>query len=114
MCTDDDNGNLTNNLENGACEWVKFLHTKDKIYYDFEKVKLEIERETERLSGVNKGICPDPIHLKIFSPHVLNLSLIDLPGLTKVSVKYFNMQTAKLCITKTFVFVNLDLQDLVN
>ncbi|CAK8685580.1 unnamed protein product [Clavelina lepadiformis] len=83
---DDDNGNLTNNLENGACEWVKFLHTKDKIYYDFEKVKLEIERETERLSGVNKGICPDPIHLKIFSPHVLNLSLIDLPGLTKIPV----------------------------
>ena len=64
--------------------WAKFLHTKDKIYYDFQEVKAEIERETERMCGTNKGICPDAIHLKVFSPKVLNLSLVDLPGLTKV------------------------------
>uniref|UniRef100_A0A8C9W6R7 Si:dkey-32e23.4 n=1 Tax=Scleropages formosus TaxID=113540 RepID=A0A8C9W6R7_SCLFO len=28
----------------------------------------------------------EPIHLKIFSPHVLNLTLVDLPGITKVPV----------------------------
>lgn len=33
-----------------------------------------------------QGICADPIHLKIFSPNVLTLSLIDLPGITKVPV----------------------------
>ena len=27
-----------------------------------------------------------PINLRVFSPHVLNLTLIDLPGLTKVAV----------------------------
>ncbi|XP_035291717.1 dynamin-1-like protein isoform X3 [Anguilla anguilla] len=38
------------------------------------------------MSGDNKGISPEPIHLKIFSPHVLNLTLVDLPGITKVPV----------------------------
>ncbi|KAF3688617.1 Dynamin-1-like protein [Channa argus] len=67
-------------------EWGKFLHTKSKIYTDFEEIRLEIEAETERISGNNKGISDEPIHLKIFSPHVVNLTLVDLPGITKVPV----------------------------
>ncbi|XP_029009306.1 dynamin-1-like protein isoform X2 [Betta splendens] len=67
-------------------EWGKFLHTKTKIYTDFEEIRQEIEAETERLSGNNKGISDEPIHLKIFSPHVVNLTLVDLPGITKVPV----------------------------
>lgn len=38
------------------------------------------------MAGGNKGICPEPINLKIFSPKVVNLTLIDLPGITKVPV----------------------------
>ncbi|XP_024279916.1 dynamin-1-like protein isoform X1 [Oncorhynchus tshawytscha] len=67
-------------------EWGKFLHTKSKIYTDFDEIRLEIEAETERVSGNNKGITDEPIHLKIFSPHVVNLTLVDLPGITKVPV----------------------------
>ncbi|XP_051237604.1 dynamin-1-like protein isoform X3 [Dicentrarchus labrax] len=67
-------------------EWGKFLHTKNKIYTDFEEIRQEIEAETERISGNNKGISDEPIHLKIFSPHVVNLTLVDLPGITKVPV----------------------------
>uniref|UniRef100_F7GI50 Dynamin-1-like protein n=5 Tax=Catarrhini TaxID=9526 RepID=F7GI50_MACMU len=54
----------TTGEENGveAEEWGKFLHTK------------------------NKGVSPEPIHLKIFSPNVVNLTLVDLPGMTKVPV----------------------------
>ena len=37
-----------------------------------------------RFSGKNKGISKISINLKIFSPHVLNLTLVDLPGITKV------------------------------
>ena len=33
-----------------------------------------------------QGISSKPINLKIFSPNVLNLTLVDLPGLTKVAV----------------------------
>uniref|UniRef100_A0AAX7UI22 Dynamin-1-like protein n=1 Tax=Astatotilapia calliptera TaxID=8154 RepID=A0AAX7UI22_ASTCA len=32
------------------------------------------------------GISDEPIHLKIFSPQVVNLTLVDLPGITKVPV----------------------------
>ncbi|XP_055048680.2 dynamin-1-like protein isoform X2 [Misgurnus anguillicaudatus] len=74
--------------ENGVDgeEWAKFLHTKNKIYTDFDEIRQEIENETERISGNNKGISDEPIHLKVFSPHVVNLTLVDLPGITKVPV----------------------------
>lgn len=67
-------------------EWGKFLHTKNQIFTDFDEIRQEIETETERISGNNKGISDEPIHLKIFSPHVVNLTLVDLPGITKVPV----------------------------
>ncbi|KAM9816161.1 dynamin-1-like protein isoform X2 [Syngnathus typhle] len=76
------------NEENGIDgeEWGKFLHTKNKIYSNFEEIRHEIEAETERVSGINKGISDEPIHLKVFSPNVVNLTLVDLPGITKVPV----------------------------
>nr|XP_033776086.1 dynamin-1-like protein isoform X2 [Geotrypetes seraphini]XP_033776096.1 dynamin-1-like protein isoform X2 [Geotrypetes seraphini] len=66
--------------------WATFLHSKHKVFTDFNDVRNEIEEETERITGTNKGISPEPLHLKIFSPNVLNLTLVDLPGLTKVPV----------------------------
>ncbi|RLU20725.1 hypothetical protein DMN91_007338 [Ooceraea biroi] len=75
--------------ENGTLdlnEWGMFLHTKNKIYKDFEGIRAEIEAETDRMAGANKGICPEPISLKIYSTSVVNLTLIDLPGITKVPV----------------------------
>ncbi|XP_064415281.1 dynamin-1-like protein [Latimeria chalumnae] len=69
-----------------ADEWGTFLHCKNKIFTDFDEIRKEIESETERTTGTNKGISPEPIHLKIFSPTVLNLTLVDLPGITKVPV----------------------------
>ncbi|XP_072256356.1 dynamin-1-like protein isoform X2 [Pyxicephalus adspersus] len=83
-----DDRRKTSGEENGvdADEWGKFLHTKNKIYTDFDEIRQEIENETERISGNNKGISPEPIHLKIFSPNVVNLTLVDLPGMTKVPV----------------------------
>ncbi|KOX74157.1 Dynamin-1-like protein [Melipona quadrifasciata] len=77
------------NAESGTLdldEWGTFLHTKNKIYTDFNEIRREIEFETERMAGSNKGICPEPINLKIYSESVVNLTLIDLPGITKVPV----------------------------
>uniref|UniRef100_A0A8C4NJ51 Dynamin-1-like protein n=1 Tax=Eptatretus burgeri TaxID=7764 RepID=A0A8C4NJ51_EPTBU len=78
----------TRGEENGVEdeEWAKFLHTKNKIFTDFADIRQEIANETERITGNNKGISNEAIHLKIFSPHVLSLTLVDLPGLTKVPV----------------------------
>ena len=66
--------------------WGKFLHTGDKKFEDFSQIRDEISDETKRLAGTNKGISDDPIRLRIFSPHVLDLTLIDLPGITRVPV----------------------------
>lgn len=54
--------------------------------YDFGQIKKEIEDETERTTGKNKGVSHVPINLKVYSPHVLNLTMVDLPGMTKVPV----------------------------
>ncbi|ESO04100.1 hypothetical protein HELRODRAFT_79668 [Helobdella robusta] len=67
-------------------EYAEFLHCKGRIFTDFELVRKEIEDETDRLTGSNKGISNIPINLRVFSPYVLNLTLIDLPGMTKVPV----------------------------
>ncbi|XP_044054187.1 dynamin 3a isoform X2 [Siniperca chuatsi] len=67
-------------------EYGEFLHCKGKKFTDFDEIRKEIEAETRRLTGSNKGISPVPINLRIYSPHVLNLTLVDLPGITKVPV----------------------------
>ncbi|GJM91521.1 hypothetical protein PR202_ga07898 [Eleusine coracana subsp. coracana] len=53
----------------------------------YSLVRKEIQDETDRLTGKTKQISPVPIHLSIYSPHVVNLTLIDLPGLTKVAIE---------------------------
>ena len=35
-------------------EWGKFLHTKNKIYSDFDEIRDEIQAETDRMAGGNK------------------------------------------------------------
>uniref|UniRef100_A0A3P9PND4 Interferon-induced GTP-binding protein Mx n=1 Tax=Poecilia reticulata TaxID=8081 RepID=A0A3P9PND4_POERE len=73
-------------LMNCPTEHAEFLHCKGKKFTDFDEVRQEIEAETDRITGANKGISPVPINLRVYSPHVLNLTLVDLPGMTKVPV----------------------------
>ncbi|OQO14135.1 Vacuolar protein sorting-associated protein 1 [Cryoendolithus antarcticus] len=67
-------------------EWGEFLHIPGQKFYDFNKIREEIVKETESKTGKNAGISPAPINLRIYSPNVLTLTLVDLPGLTKVPV----------------------------
>lgn len=67
-------------------EWGEFLHLPGEKFHDFGKIREEIVRDTERHTGKNAGISPNPINLRIYSPNVLTLTLVDLPGLTKVPV----------------------------
>lgn len=85
-----------------GAEYAEFLHI-NKRFTDFEEIRREIEAETYRVAGQNKvrchlllvdtrvhtdaqGVSKLPINLKIYGPGVLNLTLVDLPGLTKVPV----------------------------
>lgn len=75
---------LCTSLQRRGEEWGEFLHLPGQKFYDFNQIRDEIVRETDRVTGRNKGISNESINLKIFSPHVLNLTLVDLPGITKV------------------------------
>ncbi|TID28806.1 hypothetical protein CANINC_002325 [Pichia inconspicua] len=72
--------------ENNADEWGEFLHLGSKKFYNFDEIREEIIKATDSTVGKNAGISAAPINLKIYSPHVLTLTLVDLPGLTKVPV----------------------------
>ena len=45
-----------------------------------------LQAETEREAGYNKGVSDKQIRLKILSSNVLNITLVDLPGITKIPV----------------------------
>lgn len=76
----------TTDVAANADEWAEFLHIPGQKFFDFNKVREEIVRETEAKTGKNVGISPLPIGLRIYSPNVLTLTLVDLPGLTRVPV----------------------------
>ncbi|PPR01554.1 hypothetical protein CVT24_005880 [Panaeolus cyanescens] len=75
----------TTDSANTYREWGQFLHI-DKKFTDFNEIRKEIEQETFRVAGQNKGVSKLPISLRIYSPDVLDLTLVDLPGLTKIPV----------------------------
>ncbi|KAL8495753.1 hypothetical protein ACS0TY_019755 [Phlomoides rotata] len=74
-------------IEEGQEEYAEFGHLPRRKFTDFSLVRKEIQDETDRVTGKTKQISPIPIHLSIYSPNVVNLTLIDLPGLTKVAVE---------------------------
>lgn len=40
-----------------------------------------------RIAGFEKNISDEPISLTIHSPNVVDLTMVDLPGITKVPVR---------------------------
>jgi replication fork clamp-binding protein CrfC len=84
--SNDEKVDSSNDKEANIDEYGEFLHIPGKKFHDFGKIREEIVRETESKTGRNSGISPAPINLRIYSPNVLTLTLVDLPGLTKVPV----------------------------
>lgn len=67
-------------------EWAEFSHLPKEKFEDFYAVLKEIEKQTVKLCGKNKNISGEAIILKIFSPSVVDLTLVDLPGIVKVPI----------------------------
>lgn len=68
-------------------EWGEFLHKRGERFFDFAKIRKEIEDQTMRIAGFDKNISEEPISLTIYSPNVVDLTMVDLPGITKVPIK---------------------------
>eukprot|EP00922_Rhytidocystis_sp_ex-Travisia-forbesii_P068479 GHVS01101997.1.p1 GENE.GHVS01101997.1~~GHVS01101997.1.p1 ORF type:complete len:774 (-),score=103.87 GHVS01101997.1:165-2486(-) len=67
--------------------WVVFDSARDKKFTNFEDVRRHIENLTDQVAGKNKGIIDDPIVLTVYATQCPDLSLIDLPGITRVPIK---------------------------
>lgn len=81
--SDEDDEGFSEAIET-ELEWAEFGHLPGQRFTDFLWIRREIEADTNRVAGVNKGISRVPIQLRIYSPRVVNLTLVDLPGITKV------------------------------
>lgn len=78
-----DSNSISNDNES---DWAEFGHASGKIFKDFDKVREEIERETIRVAGNKKSVSREPIYLRIYSKKVVDLTLVDLPGMTKIPI----------------------------
>jgi GTP-binding protein EngB required for normal cell division len=71
----------------GVKPWGIFAEKKDEKFFDFTKVRETIEELTDKRCGTKKNIVDDPIVLNIYSPTCPDLTLIDLPGITKIPIE---------------------------
>lgn len=84
---------IMNKGEQGSNGWVDFNNGEEKINIsvprplpeEVTQIRKFIQQKTIELAGDNMNISSTPILLQIYSPHVPNLSLVDLPGLTMVA-----------------------------
>ena len=87
---------------NRSDEWGEFLHIPGKRFFDFDEVRDAIAKRTDELAGANKGVVDSPIHLKVNAPRLLELTLVDLPGVTRVPVgdqpSDIEQQVRRLCL----------------
>ena len=72
------------NTPSAAQDWIEFPHKPGEKFFDMMKARDEIEMDTQRECGNNKEISNREILLKVFSRTVVNLTLVDLPGMTKI------------------------------
>ena len=55
------------NTPHAQKDWAEFAHKPGEKYFDFSKVREEIEMNTDLVCGRNKDISGVPILIKIFS-----------------------------------------------
>ena len=67
--------------------FAHFEELKGEKFTDFNVVRQKIEELTDKVCGKSKGIIDKPIILNISSPTCPDLTLIDLPGITRIPLK---------------------------
>lgn len=64
--------------------WAKFDEVPNKKFTSFHEVKQTIEFLTDKVCGKSKNIIDQAITLHIYSPTCPDLTLVDLPGITRI------------------------------
>jgi hypothetical protein len=75
---------LNHLYEDDAKPWAKFDEIPNQKFTDFGKVRDAIEMLTDKIAGKSKNIVDQPIVVHVYSPTCPDLTLVDLPGLTRI------------------------------
>jgi len=67
--------------------WGKFEEVPNKTFTDFAEVKKTIDFLTDKVCGKSKNIIDKPIVLNIHSHTCPDLTLVDLPGITRIPMQ---------------------------
>ncbi|CAF4167209.1 unnamed protein product [Rotaria sp. Silwood2] len=67
-----------------GAEYGVFGHKPQQKFTNYTDIRIEIENDTKAVVRNDMGVSNIPINLTIYSPHVVNLTLVDLPGMVKV------------------------------
>lgn len=67
--------------------WAVFDEIPGQKFTDFLVVRSKIDEVTDKVAGQKKGIIDQPIVLHVYSPTCPDMSLIDLPGITRIPLK---------------------------
>lgn len=67
--------------------WATFEELGKEKFTDFDVVRKKIEELTDKVAGNNKNIVDKPIVLNISSQSCPDLTLVDLPGITRIPLK---------------------------
>lgn len=76
--------------------WAIFENDKNNKFFDFEKVRENIVDLTDKATGnsksiytysITKDVVPDPIVMTVYSSDCPDLTVIDLPGITRIAIK---------------------------
>jgi len=71
-------------INSNGPEYAVFGHKPQQKFVNYPDVRAEIENDTQKIVRDDMGVSNVPINLTIYSPHVVNLTLVDLPGMVKV------------------------------
>jgi replication fork clamp-binding protein CrfC len=73
-----------NHLHEDTKPWAIFEEIPGKKFFNFTEVRDGINTCTDKVAGAKKGIVDKPIILNIYSHTCPDLTLIDLPGITRI------------------------------
>lgn len=73
--------------ENEGKPFGIFEEIPGQKFYDFDVIRQKIEELTDKKAGLKKNIIDDPIILNIKSHTCPDLTVVDLPGITRIRLK---------------------------
>ena len=73
-----------NHVSSDITSWAKFDEIPGEKFTDFQKVKETIDFLTDKICGKSKNIIDKPIVLTIYSHTCPDLTMVDLPGITRI------------------------------